>query len=101
MMKDKKRQYWFKRRMYGYGWIPVTWQGWASIAVFSIVLIGVGLIFPPDEGADALSYESVRFIAIVAVLIVGLLLVSYKKGPKPKWRWGAKPTDNKDEDFTF
>ena len=28
------RPIWFKRKTYGYGWTPATWQGWLIIAVW-------------------------------------------------------------------
>jgi len=32
----QEQNYWFPAKRYGWGWgIPVTWQGWAVMAIFS------------------------------------------------------------------
>ena len=36
-MESKK--YWFKRRRFGWGWTPVTWQGWLTVAFFIGLII--------------------------------------------------------------
>src|SRR5262245_12007807 len=33
-LKDNPEQYWFKRRTYGWGWVPATWQGWLTLLIF-------------------------------------------------------------------
>jgi len=27
-LKDNPKRYWFKAKMYGWGWTPVKWQDW-------------------------------------------------------------------------
>jgi len=78
------KHYWFPAKRYGWGWgLPVTWQGWAVLVGF-IVLLGVGpWIFPPKEDRSS-------FYLYVAGLIAVLLVVCYAKGEPPKWRWGDK-----------
>jgi hypothetical protein len=31
---------WFRRRRFGFGWSPASWEGWAATA-FAAVLIGL------------------------------------------------------------
>jgi hypothetical protein len=34
-------RYWFLAKQHGWGWgLPVTWQGWAAMAVFVFILVG-------------------------------------------------------------
>ena len=90
-METVPKQYWFKRKRFGWGWTPVTWQGWAVIALFTIfVLFGVGLAKDADIAAGILCW-----IAALVILTAGSLL----RGPKPKWRWGWNPDDDPDKDF--
>jgi len=35
----------------------------------------------------------------VAIATVGLIQITLRKGPRPRWRWGRKPEDNSAEDF--
>ena len=75
-----EKNLWFKRKTYGYGWTPVTWQGWTVIIVwlisFYLVITGV-------------NSELIKLVSIL--ILTGILIfVSYKKGEKPKWQWGKK-----------
>lgn len=90
--------YWFKRRRYGWGWTPVTWQGWLIIALYVLVLVAAGLSL---AGADDTQFgrELGFFLLIVTLATASLLRITYRTAPKPKLRWGAKSTDNPDEDF--
>lgn len=95
--KSKTRKYWFKRRRYGWGWMPVTWQGWLAIGVFTAVVISAAYQFG-TEPAPA-SNDLLRFFASIVGAVVGMLLLGYLTGPEPRWRWGKKSSDNTDEDY--
>jgi len=72
---------WFKRKRYGYGWTPVTWQGWMFTIIWVIALYFV--VTKIDHGW----FKNL----IVLVVMTGILfLVCYKKGEKPRWQWGEK-----------
>lgn len=64
---------WFRRKKYGWGWTPNTWQGWTAVIVTVF-----GIIF-------GMTTDSLFTIAASAA---ALIVVSYVKGPKPEWRWG-------------
>ncbi len=49
-----------------------------------------------DTTRNTFSAESFIFLAIAITLAV---IISLMKGPKPRWRWGSKPTDDPDEDM--
>lgn len=102
-MKDTKpdthnANYWFKRRRYGYGWIPVTKRGWGVVVAFIIVLI-VGALAIKDTPKGEFTKEVGFYLIAVAVMAFALVKISGAKGPKPKWRWGTKSDDNPSEDF--
>ena len=81
---SKVERYWFPAKRYGWGWgLPITWQGWAVLAGY-VVLIGVGgLLFPPHD-------RSFSFIGCVFTLTAVLVFICYAKGEPPSWRWGDK-----------
>lgn len=98
-MDEKK--YWFKRKRYGWGWVPITWQGWLVIAIHVGVLLG--LAFWIFDGVEEGSREETErgFIYIGAVILattIMLRLVS-SKSPPGKWRWGKSKDDDPNLDF--
>ncbi len=53
-LKDNPQGYWFKRKLYGWGWTPAKWQGWVVVLAFVIFLLGSALLLgetPSPEGA--------------------------------------------------
>jgi hypothetical protein len=88
-LKDNSQGYWFKRKLYGWGWVPVKWQGWCVIFLYILLILSLVLIreaaIPgnPDSGSNFLT-----FALPIVVLTVLLIIVAYKKGEKPRWQWG-------------
>lgn len=96
MRYDVIMNYWFKRKRYGYGWVPATWQGWLVIVMYSILVL-LGALFLTRENAS--EGDNILVFATSFVVATGtLLVITHYTGPKPKWRWGKKPTDNPKED---
>jgi hypothetical protein len=92
-IKDNPKHLWFKRKLYGWGWTPVTWQGWAVIVGFLTVLA-----FDFFYIAQPLPEFDVPPIAFLlrTLLYVGVLIaLCYKKGEKPRWQWGLPKTKMK------
>jgi len=99
-MKDVKEQsYWFKRKKYGYGWTPTGRQGWLIVLLFLVAVLSSAVILLKDTPKNTFSIELFIFLAFTSITIVIAAIISLVKGPKPKWRWGSKPTDNTDEDI--
>jgi hypothetical protein len=80
---------WFQARRYGWGWTPVTIQGWFVVVVFLAAIAAdvVFLIYRTRTGAD-MGSAMVTFYLWLAVLIVALLAVCWLTGERPRWRWG-------------
>lgn len=76
---------WFKAKKYGYGWYPATWQGWLVVFVYLIILAILIIVFETNIQKFLWPY-----IISVVILTSILILISYKKGEKAKWRWGGK-----------
>jgi hypothetical protein len=85
-LKDNPKGYWFKRKLYGWGWIPVKWQGWAVIAAYLAILLAI--VIPLDEKSE--SDSDVLFVVIGAMIILTAILIAicYWKGESPRWQWG-------------
>lgn len=88
-LKDNPQGYWFKAKLYGWGWVPVKWQGWLVILVYLALILT--LVFNreeaipgnPDSGSNFLT-----FALPIIVLTTLLIFICYKKGEKPRWQWG-------------
>lgn len=79
------KKLWFRRKWYGWGWFPVTWEGWTVIAVYLAAVYGLVFYFSPRISEDdVLLY----IVAPTLVLTVLLLWICYKTGESPKWQWG-------------
>jgi len=61
--------------------LPITWQGWAVLAGFFILLLAGILVEPPQ-------HSPAGFVAYAVVLAVVLTGVCWWKGEPPRWRWG-------------
>ncbi len=86
MDKDSKGELWFKAKSYGWGWTPITWQGWAL--VLGYILIMVMIVFRVSANINS---GIVNITGLIAPIVVGtglLIFICYKKGEKPSWRWG-------------
>lgn len=82
------KRLWFAAKRYGYGWYPITKEGWLVVLGFIVlvelpplllILWGIQI---PDAQFAAL------FLPYVTVLVILLLWICVKKGEKARWRWG-------------
>lgn len=82
-----KRPIWFKRKIYGWGWTPATWQGWAIIGIFTGVVITLAMRI--DSNTEPTNAELANFFLPLFGLTVLLLVITYLTGEKPRWQWGG------------
>lgn len=88
-LKDNPEHYWFKRKLWGWGWTPATWQGWLTTGIYLALVIALvsmrEAVVPgnPDSGSNFL------VLGLPIILLTALFIfIAYKKGEKPKWQWG-------------
>jgi len=79
--KNTEKKIWFKRKLYGWGWTPITWQGW-FVVVFYVFFVISGLV--------DLDHESFKNLLVIILATILLLYICYKKGEKPRWQWGKR-----------
>jgi len=72
---------WFKRKIYGWGWYPCSWEGWLIVLFFivSIYIIAKNTLVK----GKVLEY----FISLILLTLI-IIYLGYKKGEKPRWSWG-------------
>lgn len=84
-------KYWFKPKWFGYGFYPVSWEGWlCTLMLLGLILLSgfANHIFVepgPERG------EAIRFF-LDAVMIAGISTLFFEKKMKEplRWRWGRK-----------
>jgi len=75
---------WFKRKLYGWGWTPVTWEGWLVILVWFVLFVSLIKKF---------DHEWLKNLVFIFISVGILILICYKKGEKPRWQWGRSIKD--------
>ena len=73
-------KYWFKRKKYGYGATPVTWEGWA-VTIGFIVVVGI-------LATTVLNDPRQYVVNILILTLVLILIVARKTEGGLKWQWG-------------
>lgn len=96
-VKDNPERYWFKRKLYGWGWTPVTWQGWAITLLFVgfVIWNGIGLAARAEAGVEPTRQEMIDFFLKLGVAVLALVVVAWKTGESPRWTWGFPKTEEK------
>ena len=95
-MKDNPEGYWFKRKVFGWGWVPVTWAGWAVTIGYIVIIV---LLASTLDGSSPPREFAFMFLLPFAILTATFFRVLYTKGEKPKWQWGLpekKDGDNEE-----
>jgi hypothetical protein len=81
-IKDNPKGYWFKRKLYGWGWFPVKWQGWIVILIWAILFAFSVIMIEKNDN------EIGKNLLVIFIITGMLIWICYKKGEKPKWSWG-------------
>jgi uncharacterized membrane protein YhaH (DUF805 family) len=76
------KKFWFKRKTYGWGWYPSSWQGWLVLLIW--VAFFTSFVIKMDD------HEWLKNLIFIVISTAILIYICYKKGEKPKWQWGNK-----------
>jgi len=85
-MMNNPQNLWFKRKLYGWGWTPVKWQGW--LTVFAYAAAVAFIVTKIDRNSHSVSDALIRSIIPLGVLTVVFIIILFKKGETPRWQWG-------------
>jgi hypothetical protein len=75
------KKLWFRRKTYGWGWTPITWQGWLLLLVYLTLFTFTLITF---------DHEWLKNLIVILLLTITLIGICYKTGESPKWQWGHK-----------
>ena len=82
-------KYWFKPKTYGYGYVPISIEGW--IATIILILIGIFLVYINNffNYSELGWKDSLIFLFEIVILgFVFLKLFERKCRGKLRWNWG-------------
>jgi len=83
MHTPPEKNIWFPAKRYGWGWgPPCAWQGWVVLAVWFVLLLTSALVL--------VERSPLTFFILALVLNAALIYLCWRKGEKPRWRWGKK-----------
>ena len=80
-----KKKLWFKAKMYGWGWYPCSWEGWAVTFGYIVLVLLFGLTLDEQSPPKEIAFT---FLLPIALLTAALIRICYRKGERPRWRWG-------------
>jgi hypothetical protein len=78
---------WFRAKRYGWGWTPVTWQGWAITIVYALAVAGWSayeVVTGRRQPFSAVWPDLIGILLLTALLVA----ICWIKGERPRWRWG-------------
>ena len=85
------KKYWFKPKDYGYGYVPISIEGW--IATFVLIFIALGLAYLNNFFNSSKMNFFNSFLFFIVIIILGfafLKLFEKKCKGKLQWNWGNK-----------
>lgn len=87
-------RYWFKRKRYGWGWEPATWEGWLTLGIFFVLLFGNLFIRHMLLVEEPTGDVGTRIVVETIALFVALFVICARTGEKPRWQWGTRVEDD-------
>jgi hypothetical protein len=72
--------YWFRPKLFGWGAVPVTWQGWAATLLLIAVSVPIAMLA---------ANRGMAYLALTVPLIVGYVWLCWVRTDGDwRWRWG-------------
>jgi len=84
-LKDNPKGYWFKRKLYGWGWTPARLPGFVVTFLYIALVLGYALTVPEIITAEEIIKLVVLPIGLATMLFIVIVV---KTGEPPKWQWG-------------
>lgn len=86
-----QKKNWFRPKSYGYGLMPISWQGWLStllLLTFFILGAYANNFFNPPS----LTLQNLANYLVEVALLIGLFLLwaQDKTDGEIEWKWGNK-----------
>jgi L-threonylcarbamoyladenylate synthase len=88
------KKFWFKRKKYGWGWYPATFEGWFLDFIYIVLLT---FIFSSiDKYSHSVSDTLIGIVVPMTALTCIFIIITWLKGEKLRWQWGKRVEDEAD-----
>lgn len=84
----KINRYWFVPKKFGWGYVPVTREGWVVTAVIVLLVWFSGYINHIMEGTTNPKDYLAFIFDVILVILISLPICDCRTQGKTKWRWG-------------
>jgi hypothetical protein len=84
-----EKQFWFRRKRYGWGWYPANWKGWTAMLIYAVFATSASYLPPLFDIGSRISW----FLIYLFIITIILVIVTWKTGESPRWQWGGKGND--------
>lgn len=74
-LKDNPSGYWFKRKLYGWGWTPATWQGWIITCIYIGLVILLALTIDENSPTREIVFTFVLPVFLVTISLSELRII--------------------------
>jgi hypothetical protein len=88
LFRDNPSRYWFRRRLYGWGWTPARLPGFAVLLVFLGYVVWCAMVF--DKIIVPTTADTQQYIAKLSLGVVILTVIALLTGEPPRWQWGRR-----------
>lgn len=78
-------KYWFRRKRYGLGAFPSTWQGWTLTLAFIGFMLGMAL-YQDGKGGEP---DTLWWAIVIGATLLFVLIAWRKTEGGWGWRWGG------------
>ena len=76
---ETNKTIWFKAKKWGFGWRPVSWQGWAITIVYILGLVHFAI---SANSQHSMSDFLINFGFDFIILTIPLLIICYLRGER-------------------
>ena len=90
-LQNNPEGYWFKRKLYGWGWTPATKEGWLTILAYTGFVLW--FVYNLDQKSEHVDWV-IELALPFGVATLVLLVTCYQTGEPLRWSWGRKENEN-------
>ncbi|MEX1112640.1 MAG: hypothetical protein WEC84_04200 [Candidatus Andersenbacteria bacterium] len=81
---------WFKRKLFGWGWYPASWEGWLVTLTYAALVISFARTIDENSPRQEIAFT---FLLPVTFLTLLFIRIAYRTGETPQWQWGRRKED--------